>query len=827
MAIHPSKQCRFSALIILALMIFGFMPIHAAAGELTIAPLGDIRPYSPGAVTLSLPEAGEMSIFAQIGHEKIPLFSALQVQAGTLSLPFQGLSMSGEPLPRGDIALVARLASSNQVHEARVIATVLKPSPAIQYAILSRESLPAQGGEDLIVDYQLTNARQLNVTIARADDPGTPVRNWALLPKDASARHFRWDKTIAGKPAEPGDYIITFSLKGSSQPALSQAFTLVSQQPIAPDISPTIPGEWLPMGMDAPSVWKAITAPAVVVDIGEMDHQNIFAAPSAQSGILGFVHGQTAGLEVLETGVFGYARVRAARHGDGEMVTGYVPERKLRTIMPDTRYGLLIDKASQTLRLYAGGEYIGMLAVSTGVYVPPGKNAFETLSGAFLTRDRIATFRQEGFQYDYAIRIDGGNLLHQIGYQVRDGRDFSQQQASLGEKASHGCVRIDNRPNERMIDAWWLYANLPRNTKVLVVEDAAKLDLVQPKNTVRAIADPLPALTPFTVQKEIAGEVTAILSFAGDCVLGSEEATRRQADSFDTVVAQKGFSWPFSGFTEFFGRDDLTMVNLENVLMDVNRDRDLRRLHNFRGPVEYAQILPAGGVEAVNIANNHFPDYGAAGKRSTRDALTSAGVAYAGYSALYIYEKDGVKIGFAGIRETIYHQDKSRIAREVAELKAEGCHYVVYAIHAGEEYSLRHNALQAEMAHAAIEAGANLIIGHHPHVPQGIEVYGGGLIFYSLGNFVFGGNLALSTFDSLVAQITLQFKKGVLLQSQVQLIPVLTSGASPENDFRPIPALGEDKLRILETVNRDSDQAYPEFFTIPGLQAVQDQLKLP
>jgi poly-gamma-glutamate synthesis protein (capsule biosynthesis protein) len=152
---------------------------------------------------------------------------------------------------------------------------------------------------------------------------------------------------------------------------------------------------------------------------------------------------------------------------------------------------------------------------------------------------------------------------------------------------------------------------------------------------------------------------------------------------------------------------------------------------------------------------------------------------------------------------------------------------VVYAIHAGEEYSLRHNALQAEMAHAAIEAGANLIIGHHPHVPQGIEVYGGGLIFYSLGNFVFGGNLALSTFDSLAAQITLQFKKGVLLQTQVQLIPVLTSGASPENDFRPIPALGEDKLRILETVNRDSDQAYPEFFTIPGLQAVQDQLKLP
>jgi poly-gamma-glutamate synthesis protein (capsule biosynthesis protein) len=311
--------------------------------------------------------------------------------------------------------------------------------------------------------------------------------------------------------------------------------------------------------------------------------------------------------------------------------------------------------------------------------------------------------------------------------------------------------------------------------------------------------------------------VVVTLSFAGDCVLGSEEATRRKPDSFDSLIAQKGYAWPFSGFQDFFGQDDLTLINLENVLMDSARNRNESRLHNFRGPSAFAQILKEGSVELVNIANNHYPDYGAVGKRSTRGALEAVGLPYSGYNWLHVFEKQGIKVGFGGIRETIYHQDKKRISREIADLKAQGCQYIVYTIHAGEEYAPRHNALQTEIAHAAIDAGANLVIGHHPHVPQGIEMYNDGLIFYSLGNFIFGGNLALSTFDSLAVQARLYFSQGVLTQTQVQLIPLITSGTAPQNDFRPIPAQGEDKQRILAIVNNDSDFVYPELFTLPAL----------
>ena len=96
-------------------------------------------------------------------------------------------------------------------------------------------------------------------------------------------------------------------------------------------------------------------------------------------------------------------------------------------------------------------------------------------------------------------------------------------------------------------------------------------------------------------------------------------------------------------------------------------------------------------------------------------------------------------------------------------------------------------------------------------------MYNDGLIFYSLGNFIFGGNLALSTFDSLAVQARLYFSQGVLTQTQVQLIPLITSGTAPQNDFRPIPAQGEDKQRILAIVNNDSDFVYPELFTLPAL----------
>lgn len=318
------------------------------------------------------------------------------------------------------------------------------------------------------------------------------------------------------------------------------------------------------------------------------------------------------------------------------------------------------------------------------------------------------------------------------------------------------------------------------------------------------LALPGGAAASFLVRDEGDMGTPITLTFMGDCILGSEEQSRALPESFDSVIAQQGQAWPFSGVSHILSRDDLSVINLEGVLKDDRRDRAAGKQHWFRGPTDFAGILPAGSIEVAGLANNHMRDYGKAGHDSTRAALEGAGVAWFGYSDLYTWEKAGVTIGFGGIRETTWRQNRERPGEEIARLKEMGADYIVYTIHAGKEYEARHNQLQTDMAHAIIDAGANLVVGCHTHVPQGIERYSDGLILYSLGNFVFGGNLQLTEFEAYMAQVTLWVDDGTLLETQLTLIPVFTSGTQPANDFRPIPAEGEDKQRILQRIQEDS-----------------------
>ncbi len=314
-----------------------------------------------------------------------------------------------------------------------------------------------------------------------------------------------------------------------------------------------------------------------------------------------------------------------------------------------------------------------------------------------------------------------------------------------------------------------------------------------------------PAQASFLVRADDQPWDTAItLTFMGDCVLGSEEKSRSLPESFDSVIGDKGFEWPFSGVLHILERDDLSVINLEGVWKDDARNRSPGKQHWFRGPTDFAGMLPAGSIEAAGLANNHTRDYGRQGHDSTRQALEAAGVDYFGYGDLWTWSKNDVTIGFGGIRETTWRQHRQRPQREIAQLREMGANYIVYTIHAGKEYDNHHHQLQTDMARAIIDAGADLVVGCHPHVPQGMERYKNGLVFYSLGNFVFGGNLALTEFEAVMAQVTLGFVDQQWAETQVRLMPVFTTGAMPANDFRPILAQGKDKARILERLQQDS-----------------------
>ena len=168
-------------------------------------------------------------------------------------------------------------------------------------------------------------------------------------------------------------------------------------------------------------------------------------------------------------------------------------------------------------------------------------------------------------------------------------------------------------------------------------------------------------------------------------------------------------------------------------------------------------------------------------------------------------EVNGYRIGFAGCRETVYLDRKAPVYNDLEALREAGCDAIIYSFHWGKEYSPTHNQTQRRMADYAIKHGADIVVGTHPHCVQGVEHRRGSLILWSLGNLVFGGTHEMTTFDAVVAQVSLCFDGGEYQGAKLRLLPVLTSSARPDNNFQPEWAEGADYERIMGLIQDDSE----------------------
>lgn len=298
--------------------------------------------------------------------------------------------------------------------------------------------------------------------------------------------------------------------------------------------------------------------------------------------------------------------------------------------------------------------------------------------------------------------------------------------------------------------------------------------------------------------------VTITLSFAGDCTLGMDDYLGYE-DSFNQAYDREGPAFFLEKVKPIFAADDLTVVNFEGPLTESTEKED--KSFAFKGHAEYASVLTEGAVEAANLANNHSHDYGDEGFDDTKTALDQAGITHFGYEDVAIVEVGGVKVGLTG-QFTVYEnpQHLEDLRNNIQTLKDRGAEVIVACFHWGMENDDTPDPDQVELAHAAIDAGAHLVIGHHPHVLQGVEVYQGRYIVYSVGNFCFGGNYSPPDYDAMIFQQTFTIQDGqVLTDDQVEVIPCLTSSAAGYNNFQPIPAEGEEKQRILEKLRDISD----------------------
>ena len=230
---------------------------------------------------------------------------------------------------------------------------------------------------------------------------------------------------------------------------------------------------------DEEACWALLQRPITVLNAEEKEAVYPLDAPGGQPVVNqwqgGFLNGATAAVHVLGPDEDGWTLIEGMDYYD-RVIRGYVRTRLLKTVTPDSKYGIIIDKLTQKLHLFVEGKLWSSVSVSTGL-ANPSQPYNETATGEYLIGSWVGGFDSEGMYCEMGIRFNGGDLLHMVPYTTyRDGtKDFSKYGSLLGRKASHGCVRVMRTANEQGLCISWLWENLKKGTKVIVWDDDGRV----------------------------------------------------------------------------------------------------------------------------------------------------------------------------------------------------------------------------------------------------------------------------------------------------------------------------------------------------------------
>ncbi|WP_046215636.1 CapA family protein [Paenibacillus wulumuqiensis] len=316
-------------------------------------------------------------------------------------------------------------------------------------------------------------------------------------------------------------------------------------------------------------------------------------------------------------------------------------------------------------------------------------------------------------------------------------------------------------------------------------------------------AEPSEGLQPAT-DTALSGQ-TITMNFGGDVMFSGKVGE---------LLAQKGYDYPYEYIHKLFTSDDLSVVNLETPVTD-SATTAADKTYAFKSSPQALPHMAAAGIDAVNLANNHILDQGITGLQDTISQLDSSGISYVGagndskraYQPVY-FQRKGIKIALLGfsrvIPETSWNAgtnqpgvatayDATAAETAIREARSEADLVVVIA-HWGVERSDTTAAHQNDLAHRFVDAGADLVIGGHPHVLQGLEQYKGKWIAYSTGNFIFTRSLTEKTWDTAVFQAKCTVKG----DCSMQVIPYAANLGQPV----PMPEQqAQALLRRLQTLS--------------------------
>ncbi len=296
----------------------------------------------------------------------------------------------------------------------------------------------------------------------------------------------------------------------------------------------------------------------------------------------------------------------------------------------------------------------------------------------------------------------------------------------------------------------------------------------------------------------VSDEPVISIAAVGDLMLGSWVTP---------ILEQKGATYPYLKTSAYLESADLAIANLEAPFS--HDGEAFAKKYNFKVPPQFARGVRQGGIDLVTLANNHMMDFGQTGLLATLATLDSVGIAYSGAGinktaahAPVVMQAQGKRIAFFGYSMTFptefYATEDSggtaypeeTLMRKNISAWADSVDFIVASFHWGAEKRETPKDYQVYFAHLAIDSGADLVLGHHPHVLQGLEIYNNRLIAYSLGNYAFGSYSPHSV-DSIILKVHLR-EDGLLY---AQCVPINVDNRQVV--FQPDIALGERKASIL------------------------------
>ncbi|NLX82446.1 MAG: CapA family protein [Clostridiales bacterium] len=298
--------------------------------------------------------------------------------------------------------------------------------------------------------------------------------------------------------------------------------------------------------------------------------------------------------------------------------------------------------------------------------------------------------------------------------------------------------------------------------------------------------EPAPSVPLEKVFKD--GTIQLVITAGGDMTIGGD--VRKRGDSLFTreLKRQDGdVHFLMRNVREIFESDDMSIVNFEGTLTTA----PVYKTNNqfvFSAPPEYVEILKQGSIEAVALENNHVFDHGQAGLDETKATLEKAGIVWSDSQSIGVYTVNNVTIAmltYQQYREKV-EELLVKVPQDVQNAKAL-YDIVIVSFHWGQELDYKPNKNQIKLGRTTIDAGADLVLGHHSHRVNPIEKYKDRYIVYSLGNFSFAGNNKPSDMSTFLFQVRFNVKADTIETAGFRIIPSRISSKSDYNDFAPTP----------------------------------------